>query len=262
MCGFAHTAMAADLDYLRGSEVFAPGPALYPDWSGFYLGGQVGYANAQMDFATATASLVARMLRNSSLESLANVSQWSVLGPFDTRNVTYGALAGYNVQFENTVLGIEANYNHTSLSGSSSDTLSRQVTPGDGFTYNVTVSSLASLKLTDYGTLRGRAGYAVGQFLPYAMVGFAMGRFESLRSASVSGTFVPAGALGPVSNFAMSLDEPKAVYAYGYSLGGGVDVALLPCLFLRGEFEWVQFANLQDVSANFITGRVAAAYKF
>jgi opacity protein-like surface antigen len=32
------------------------------------------------------------------------------------------------------------------------------------------------LDLTDYGTARGRAGYVVGNFLPYGFIGMAVGR--------------------------------------------------------------------------------------
>ena len=39
-------------------------------------------------------------------------------------------------------------------------------------------SAQSSTKLVDYGTLRLRAGYAFGQFLPYAVVGGALGRFN------------------------------------------------------------------------------------
>ena len=36
----------------------------------------------------------------------------------------------------------------------------------------------ASVQAVDYATLRARAGYALGQFLPYAVVGIAVGRFN------------------------------------------------------------------------------------
>jgi outer membrane immunogenic protein len=262
MLELVQSAPAADLDYLRGSEVFAPSYATYPNWSGFYVGAQTGFGNTQMDFATAAADLVSRMLRNSSLESLAHVSQWTVLGQVDSRDVSYGGFVGYNSQWENVILGIEANYNRTSIAGSSSDSLSRMVTPGDGFTYDVTVASTASMRITDYGTLRGRAGYVMGRFLPYAMLGFAMGRVETVRSADVFGFFVPTGQIGPVSQFSMSLSQPRTVYAFGYSAGAGIDVALLPNVFLRGEFDWVQFTNLPDMKAHIVIGRVAAGLKF
>lgn len=260
--GFAPQATAADLGYLRGSDVYGPGEASYYNWSGFYFGGQVGYTNTQANFANATSSLIARMLRNSSLEDLAQVSQWTVLGEADVRGVSYGGFIGYNSQWEDVILGIEANYNRLSVSVSDSDSLSRITTPGDGFTYNVTVTSEASLRITDYGTLRGKAGYVMGRFLPYVMAGFALGRVETLRSAEVFGSYRPEGMAGPVINFAYNMNDPKATYAIGFAAGAGVDVAILSNVFLRGEVEWVQFTNLPDMKANIATGRVAAGMKF
>ena len=43
----------------------------------------------------------------------------------------------------------------------------------------------SQMKLIDYGTLRGRAGYAFGQFLPYAFFGGAVGRFNYSTSTTV-----------------------------------------------------------------------------
>src|ERR1043166_4350369 len=108
--GFAHGALAADLDYLRGSEVLAPSFATYTNWSGFYLGGQFGFGNTQMDFSPATASLIAFMLRTSGLENLGHISQWQILGAKDSRDTSYGGFIGYNSQWENVILGVEANY--------------------------------------------------------------------------------------------------------------------------------------------------------
>ena len=83
-----------------------------------------------------------------------------------------------------------------------------------------------------------------------------------MRSADVSGAYRPEGQAGPVIPFDMSLSEQKATYAIGYAAGAGVDIALMPNVFLRGEFEWLQFSNLPDVKANIATGRVAAGLKF
>ena len=258
--GFAPQAPAAD--YLRGSEVYGPAEASYYNWSGFYLGAQAGYTNTQANFNNATASLISHMLRNTSLEDLARVSEWTVLGEADVRGPSYGGFIGYNSQWENVILGVEANYNRISVSVSDADGLSRIISPGDGFTYGVTVNSSASLHITDYGTLRARAGYVMGRFLPYLTAGFAVGRVETVRSADVSGSYVPEGQAGPVNNFAMSLTEPKATYAIGYAAGAGVDVALMSNIFLRGEVEWLQFTNLPDIKAQMVTGRVAAGLKF
>jgi len=40
----------------------------------------------------------------------------------------------------------------------------------------VAVGASGNLDLTDYGTARGRAGYAVGNLLPYGFIGMAVGR--------------------------------------------------------------------------------------
>jgi outer membrane immunogenic protein len=259
--GLAGIAHGADLDVLRGSQIFAPSNPVYADWSGSYVGAQVGYGNTNMDFNAATAGLVEQLLRNTTLGA-AGLSGWNVLGSADTRDLSYGGFIGYNSQWEQVVLGVEANYNRTSITGASTDSMERLVSPGDGRIYDVTVASTASMHITDYGTLRGRAGYAMGRFMPYAFVGFAMGRIETDRRADVFGTFAPVGNPAALTPFSLSLSQPKTVYAVGYAAGGGVDVSILPCMFLRAEFEWLQLTGVSDMKSNIATGRVAAAYKF
>src|SRR5215510_3352143 len=100
---FAPQAPAADLGFLRGSDVYGPAEATFTSWSGLYFGGQIGYSNLQADFANGTASLIANMLRNSTLEDEAQVSTWTVLGEADKRAANYGAFAGYNSQWENVI---------------------------------------------------------------------------------------------------------------------------------------------------------------
>src|SRR5438132_184681 len=117
MVGLGRNALAADLDYLRGSSVVEPQYETYDRWSGFYIGAQAGYSNVQMDFTNAAASLIASILRVSTLESGGHISQWPVLGRVDRRDVSWGGFMGYNSQWENVVLGVEANYNRANLSG-------------------------------------------------------------------------------------------------------------------------------------------------
>ncbi len=51
----------------------------------------------------------------------------------------------------------------------------------------MTITGNASMQINDYGTLRGRAGYEMGNFLPYVMIAAAFGRADVYRSATVSG---------------------------------------------------------------------------
>jgi outer membrane immunogenic protein len=49
---------------------------------------------------------------------------------------------------------------------------------------------------------------------------------------------------------------------WGFSAGGGRDWALTPNVFVRGEFEFIQFAPIANINVPIINGRVGAGYKF
>jgi len=188
--GFVETAVAADLGpYLRGPQYEEPVPAYR--WSGFYGGGQVGYSVAGVDFTGGVSSLVAHILRVTAIEQDQHISGWPVLGKRNPSGVSFGGFVGYNWQWEDAVTGIELNYNRTSLSGSSSDSLERlfmddtNAPPKHHFQYDVTVQGSASAHITDFGTFRLRGGWAAGRFLPYAFVAVAVGRADVARSATV-----------------------------------------------------------------------------
>src|SRR5215207_336667 len=68
----AGNAMAAD--YLRGSTYEGP-PSTGYSWAGVYVGGQVGYTNANMDLSQSTRSLVADMVRALLVETEFNISE-------------------------------------------------------------------------------------------------------------------------------------------------------------------------------------------
>ena len=52
------------------------------------------------------------------------------------------------------------------------------------------------------------------------------------------------------------------MFAYGYTAGLGLDVLLLPNVFLRAEREYVQFFAVQDVKIHLNTSRVGVGIKF
>ena len=182
--GMASPALAADYDLpiLRGSSqppapVVTVGPATFTRWSGFYFGGNVSLGSATSDFSTATRPLVAvqlaahdgrrpviilRIFRSSAEEALLQPAA----APF----------LGYNTQWQDLILGVEATYTHVNL-----NTTASSVPHGVGRFFPdvntaVNVSASGNLDLTDYGTARGRAGYVIGNFLPYGFVGMAVGR--------------------------------------------------------------------------------------
>jgi opacity protein-like surface antigen len=268
---FAGQAIAAD--YLRGSSWEGPPPARSFDWSGIYVGGQIGYTNANFGFGGATQDLVANMVRDLLVETEAGISHLPSLTKKDSRNTAYGGFMGYNAQWGQVVLGIEGNYSHTSITGASTDSIGRSFVTSNEFRNDVIVDSVASATLKDYATLRLRAGYAWDWVMPYMTAGFAVGVVDYNRYARVriTETDVSAAALDLTDGIAPrpggSLDESTSdaktnAIAYGYSLGGGVDVGITQNLFVRGEYEFVQFHKVGGIPIQISTFRVGAAAKF
>jgi high affinity Mn2+ porin len=131
--------IAADLP--ANLPVKAPVRSAIYDWTGFYLGGHVGYGGGS--FGPGTNPL----------------PEQGVLFPHGVTGVIGGYQAGYARQFSNhLVLGIEADASFSSpLDGPA-------LTPA---AFNTTL---------DYvGTVRGRIGYAFGTLLPYVTGGLAWG---------------------------------------------------------------------------------------
>ena len=96
------------------------------------------------------------------------------------------------------------------------------------------------------------------------MIGVAAGRANLRRSATVSGTeTVPGTDPLVVTPFSFTESESKnGAYIFGWSFGGGLDIMLMPNIFLRGEYEYVAFSPVWDIKANIQTGRIGLGVKF
>src|SRR5206468_11149680 len=121
-----------------------------------------------------------------------------------------------------------------------------ELPPGSGNTYDGTIVATSSMKITDYGTIRLRGGWAYENFLPYAMVGVAAGWAQTIRSVTVSGT--PAAGSG--SPFVITNSAEGLPILWGYSAGIGTDVLVTSNIFLRAEYEFVQFLTVSNIKAN------------
>jgi opacity protein-like surface antigen len=235
-------------------------------WDGFYVGGQVAYSNLSSDFGQGSASLVAYILRNTTVENEDKVSTWTTLPKVVSSASSYGGFAGYNFQMDELVIGADVAYNHSnSQVATATDSIGRSVRTSDGYQNDVNVSAQATLRLIDYATVRARAGYAIGQFLPYAFVGAAVGRFEYSTSATVtaSGTDVSGGGGLPYSFGPQTDTTTKSnAYAVGLDFGLGTEVAILPNVFLRGEWEYIYFSNIDKIKPTLNTARLGLGVRF
>jgi outer membrane immunogenic protein len=205
MFGAASGAQAADMpDFLRGSIPSGPSTPTR-NWDGWYVGGQIGYTSADIDFSHAPKSLTNFMERNSVLQE--PVAAWQLLSRNHAQATGFGAFVGRNYQWDDLVFGVEANYNYmNSLSSSSTDSMRRLIVNPSGenppaghtHTYDTTLSGSAALQIKDVVTFRGRAGWATGNFLPYMFGGLAV-RVRTPRPNAGSTISWPAGP--PVSGW-------------------------------------------------------------
>jgi outer membrane immunogenic protein len=262
----AGSARAADWP-LRGS--LEPG---YVRWDGWHAGLQAGYANMNSDPGNSTSQPIAFILRNTTLENEFSPSEWTTLAKGTTNSAVYGAFVGYNMQWDNLVVGFDLGYKHPqNLDAGATDTIARRVVTSDNIQHDVLIDAHTTLKLVDYATLRGRAGYAIGQFLPYAVVGAAVGRFNYSTTVTVSDfmTQLPLAPAPPGGPIGFALLTPSTVTAGkdnsivgGVVAGLGADWAITPGLFLRAEWEFVAFASVNGARNNINTANFGLGLRF
>jgi outer membrane immunogenic protein len=268
----AHAADMPDLPILRGA--FTDGlTTTKVNWQGYYIGAQGGYGSSDENFNGSTSDMIAALLASTAtnVENEIGVPQWNLApGKASARTAGYGGFAGYNSQWDDVVLGLEASYLHGGFGGASTASQTLTGFAADGFFHSVTATSLAAISISDMATFRARAGYAYGSFLPYLFGGVALGDADITRGVTIQDNLgstaanAMASCSGPQPPLSCNTYGSSQVQhghlIYGYSGGLGVDVNLIGGLFMRAEWEYIRFASSVDTSIN--TARIGLGYKF
>jgi outer membrane immunogenic protein len=160
---------AADL----GARSYTKAPALAPvsNWSGFYVGGNLGYGwgNGNTDF--------------SFLPSPADFGENNTSLKARSTGVTGGAQIGYNWQIGSLVTGLEADIQGSGVKGSARATATAFGTaiPDPDFVLS------SETKLAWFGTVRGRLGVTVTpDLLLYGTGGLAYGHVDASANTRFS----------------------------------------------------------------------------
>jgi high affinity Mn2+ porin len=215
----ASGAQAADLSSVLPRK--APPPAITSyDWTGFYAGGHAGYAVGLSDW-TATQAGVATPSLSGSLDLFQGYDFFKGTGSY-----LLGFQAGYNYLLTSRLmLGAEADVSFPSVLGASQTIASPLI--GQAIYRNQVEMS---------GTMRGRLGYAFGDWLLYATGGFAYS-FDHLTRTQVSGAAAAGTAVaGTVENLFM-------VPRIGGAAGAGIEIALTPRWLARLEYLYTGYAS-------------------
>ena len=171
---FASTALAADLP----AKVYTKAPVIPPviyDWTGFYIGGNVGGSwGREHDDGALTGTSSAQVFRTAGPTpvggpTVTTIGPIPLFGRSDVNGIIGGGQAGYNWQRQNWLFGLEAD-----LQGSGERSNGSICTvvgcPIGSVLFNT------SYRLDWFGTFRGRVGVLVApQFLLYATGGLAYG---------------------------------------------------------------------------------------
>jgi outer membrane immunogenic protein len=201
----AHSALAADM------PVKAPVAVPTYSWTGFYVGGNIGYGWAQQN--TAPVAVIPVGVDSSS----ATIN--GVIG---------GGQMGYNWQFNQIVLGVEADFQASGQTGTMNTIFHAGGLP---------IAGQATEKLDYFGTVRGRIGYAWNQYLPYFTGGWAYGH-PSFNGISA--------AIAPTDVF-----FAPGVTTNGWTVGGGLEWAFANRWSAKIEYLYVDFGS--DSRANVVT---------
>jgi opacity protein-like surface antigen len=274
MFGTAAGAQAADMpDFLHGSLPDLSTPTR--NWDGWYAGGDVEYSTANVDYGNTVVSITNNLFRDTTLQGAA--SNLTLLGRTNGQTSGFGAFVGRNYQYDNIVLGVEANYNYLSNLGTSTSASLGPIqvpepglvlAPGQTAVDGVTLNGSAALQVKDEITFRGRAGWATGDFLPYAFGGLAVGRMDVTRTVSSSVTRTIFDATGGSNSFSLpqfalvQTDARPNNFVVGWTAGLGLEYMVWGNVFVRGEWEYTKFMEVMGTAVTQNSARAGLGYKF
>lgn len=229
--GFASIASAADMP-VKAPAYKAPIAAPVYNWTGWYVGGNVGYAWGRADTSTIVPLTFAGPPNNAIYSAASSPA-------FNSRGFTGGIQLGYNYQTNNLVWGIETDFNAFALKGSA-DTIGAPGGP------NSTLFSHTEVNTDWLYTLRPRIGIASGQWLFYVTGGLAVTNLKY----SPFNRYTPCGGPGSSCIESASATTAKA----GWAAGGGVETALMGNWSVKAEYLYVDFGSVSTTDTDNVVG--------
>ena len=211
---FAGNVFASDLpDPVLVTKAPRTAQAVAYDWTGFYVGGHLGIVWGNASFASTNAA-----------GAPTGSGAFSVEQPFSPAFGTgsfYGGLqAGYNRVFSNRLLlGIEVDASANSWVSPKGFSIGGGASVLNGAAYYAENG-------WNSGTVRGRIGYAPGNWLFYATGGWAWALNNLSLTENASG-----------------VTEASNVTRHGWAAGAGVEAPLLPQWTARLEYLYASYGK-------------------
>ena len=199
--GLVNAASAADMP-TKAPFVKAPIAPVY-NWTGFYVGGSLGYGWGSSDW------------------TFDPVGSSPTPNPIKSNGWVGGGQIGYQHQWNNIVLGVEAQYLFGGLKGSAT-------CPNPTFACNID-------RVDNIFLVGPRVGLAFANWMPYVTGGYASARVKSI-------------------DFSPTVSEPSSSQNPGYFIGGGLDYMLMPNVIVGIEYDHLSLKSQHQVSPVFSPG--------
>jgi outer membrane immunogenic protein len=233
------SAFAADM----AVKAAPPAPAPVPTWTGFYGGIQFGGGWSDEAVNLSPNDIFSAALLSGSFAPIGiaingqplpngiRVPQSGPVGGFE---------AGYNWQWSNWVLGLEADFSFAGMSGTASGT---SLLPIGGGVLQTTTAQQS----TDwYGTVRGRVGWlATPNLLLFGIGGFAYGRVADSANVAFNSNLAittPAG-LGFNCLAGSCFPGSSSGIRTGWTAGGGLEWLLDQHWSAKIEYQFVDLGT-------------------
>ncbi|RUT31452.1 porin family protein [Arsenicitalea aurantiaca] len=242
------------------------------DWTGFYVGINGGYGGGVMEHpylvygedepTPALAPLSVGTIPDAPPGTIGIIG-----GSADVTSGGFvgGAQIGYNHQWDQFVLGIEADIQGSTIDGrvsADAEFLEDFLLPeGSALSFD------AGSRLDWFATLRPRLGYAHDRFMVYVTGGLAWGQVTS----SINGEF----SIGEDDSESEPFSVSETTQRIGWTVGGGIEYALLDNVTFKTEYlytnlgqeelfnlELGEFGLVMDSAVSFHTVRAGLNFRF
>jgi len=213
----AHTAFAADMAI--PPRTAPPVPAAF-DWTGVYLGGQIGGGWSTIDYSDQSATTI--------LNTVVLPNSYGPTGPGtnpNSKSFLGGAQIGWMYQIGRLVVGADFDWSKTALKGNGSVSYTGIAPLSASDTYNVTTDWTATATAT--------VGLARDRWLTYAKGGVAWARNSYGTSLNA-----PIGFLFPIA-----IPATSTVTSTGWTVGAGLKWAFLDNWFVNLEYDFLDFGS-------------------
>jgi len=235
----ATNAFAADLPVYSK----APAVAAVYDWTGFYIGTNLGYSwgRASTDGTAVGTQTVTSLVAPTVVTPVSGL----LSGRADVNGFIGGGQLGYNRQFGSWLAGLEGDIQFSNERASGDVVCTLGVTVCPTFTRDY--------KLDWFGTARGRVGFLPAErILLYATGGLAYGKFSG------------SSLMGAAGVNALDFGQWSFLRA-GWTVGGGVEAALGGNWSIKFEYLYMDLGNVGGTTANNIisvNGRTTTALTY